>query len=1519
MNYQLTLYGNKIYKEIKIKDSFESVTIGTYKECQVSLKREAFLSDFKIEIKRRDDKFVAICDESICFKSDTAGAIGQYLYELTTQNVTSVCYTASDVPFLYMDFSMDFGALQDNYDLAITIPQGKKVVIGGISGADIYVAEKMGQGDYISLTYNGESGYCIGLEKIGQGIAVNGIPVRKKQINIPSKKFLSFYNIFFFLDGEVIRTTTSSGVQTNLPMERKDEQAKAAPYPEFIRSARQQYIMPDEKIDILPPKSEPTANARGLILTILPMLMTMAIMLLVRSMMSSNKMYALYFAAMMSAGVIVSIMNFFIDKKDLKKKKADRIVRYNDYLTKKEEQIEKLRNEERLVACKMGTSTTETLKSIESFDARLFEKEKTHKDYLTVSIGTGTIESENQISFREQEYLETDDELMNYPELIHDKYRYIEDMPIDIALKDLDAVGFVGSRSRLYQMMKNLIISLAGQHFYKDVKLILIMDEEDVELFSWVRWLRNSMDDQMIRRFLMFDEDSTKRGLEFIYSTLSQREGLANDITGKSRSMSPDYVVLVYRSEKISGHPVNEYISKARSLGFSFLFFEEREELLHRACQKRVFLSDSDYTGFIQDIEDGTRMQPFKFEHVPAEAVKRAAVKLGGAYVNEVSLESTLTKNITLYELMGIMNAYDLDLGQRWKTSKIYETMAAPLGVKSDGSVISLDIHERGHGPHGLVAGTTGSGKSEIVQSYVLSMASLFHPYEVGFIIIDFKGGGMANQFRDLPHLNGAITNIDGKEIERSLKSIKAELLKRQELFAKYDTNRIDEYIKLYKEGVTPIPLPHLILIVDEFAELKSEQPEFMKELISAARIGRSLGVHLILATQKPAGVVNEQIWSNSRFKLCLKVQDKNDSNEVLKSPLAAEIKEPGRAYLQVGNNEIFELFQSAYSGAPAQVGSIDEAREFRICQVGLDGRRSVIYEQKKGKAEGNITQLDALVNRINEYCKEQHIAKLPDICLPSLANVIPFTLDGYKPKNADITVPMGVYDDPSHQYQGIVDFDLTQDNFFIAGSAQYGKTNILMNIIRGLAERYTPSEVTIYAMDFASMILGSFKELKHMGGVVFSSDEEKVTNLFRILEKEITRRKEILSSMGLSSFASYLDAGKKELPQIVVLLDNFHAFKELYPGLEGNFLNLCREGLSMGISVVATASQSAGVGLKLMAAFSKKVPLNCNDDTDYALLLGRCRLRPNDTPGRCIVELDRELYECQTYLAFDAEKEIDRIRQIKAFIEEKNAQNKDFRGSFIPEVPKEYTDEFIKENYPDFTLGEYEVLLGINYSNTMPLSIDLKSKNLICMSGLRHKGKRNYITYMLSALNNNRDKAPVEIYILDSFEHLLEENKDLESVKLYTLIHDEINAKVQEIAKTLEERYQKMMSGDTQFIKEEPLLMILINSNDYCQSMPIGNPMLNVYRQIISRAGSLKAAVILTDMPTTAQGYSSPELVKAVYNSKNLMIFEDLRVQKVVEPPVQMLRANNKPLKPGDMFYVSEGNIGKIKTPLFK
>lgn len=317
------------------------------------------------------------------------------------------------------------------------------------------------------------------------------------------------------------------------------------------------------------------------------------------------------------------------------------------------------------------------------------------------------------------------------------------------------------------------------------------------------------------------------------------------------------------------------------------------------------------------------------------------------------------------------------------------------MGLRGQDDIVQLNLHEKAHGPHGLVAGTTGSGKSEIIQSYILSLAVNFHPHDVAFLLIDYKGGGMANLFRDLPHLLGTITNLDGAQSMRALTSIKAELKRRQRLFSEYDVNHINQYQKKYKLGEVPEPMPHLFLISDEFAELKQNQPDFMAELVSTARIGRSLGIHLILATQKPSGVVNDQIWSNSRFKLALKVADRADSQEMLRTPDAADITQSGRAYLQVGNNEVYELFQSAWSGAEYQPEKDKQGIEdHTIYAINDLGQYEILNDDLSGLEETEDirqvrTELDAVVGYIHDLVVEEGIPALPQPWLPPLSEVM--------------------------------------------------------------------------------------------------------------------------------------------------------------------------------------------------------------------------------------------------------------------------------------------------------------------------------------------------------------------------------------------------------------------------------------------------------------------------------------------------------------------------------------------------
>ena len=1514
MDFMLSIIGNKIYKEVRMDENTKKLSIGTRKDCQLRLKKDRFYSEFLINVLRRDDLYVASCSDSVYFETEDNTDIREKVTELVPGTKVKVCYTDSGIPLLILEFSFNFESVQDNFLRCIDTPVGRNYTIGGVAGSDIRINEELLSSESIVYSHLSEGLYEIDLSNSYYGIHVNGAYYNDKRFRLKNNQFFSLCGYSFFIDGDKLFTSSSFEITTKLRETIIQESNNCYKYPRFIRSARQKYLVPDEKIKVIPPQSRPQEPTKGYLLSLLPMMVSMLAMMGLRFAMGSNPLFAIYFAVFMTSSIIVSIIRFRKTKKEYKErlKKRERV--YKEYVEKKVKQIEAARAEEKLILNKMEISADVALKEIRDFDSHLFEKEKSHKDYLVVNIGQGTMQSLNQIDFNERESLEVEDEYMNYPEQIHDSYEYVSDVPVLLDLNNNNAVGVIGDRDKLYSFAQNLIISIAAQHFYKDTKIILIIDKEDVEKFAWARWIKHIEDEDTGRRYILYDSDSAKSGEEYIYNIMTQRE--------QSRAKGfTDYVVIVYRSEQISGHPINDYVSKARKLGFSFVFFEEKEELVNHDCDARIFLDASKNQGYLQSIADGTKLQSFVYPELQEDIVRAAAIKMAGVYVEEVSLETTLTKNITLFELLGIMNAYDLDLGTRWRDSKIYESMAAPLGVRSDGSTLYLDIHEKGHGPHGLVAGTTGSGKSEILQSYVLSMATLFHPYEVGFIIIDFKGGGMANQFKNLPHLNGAITNIDGKQIDRSLSSIKAELMKRQELFAKYEVNHIDDYIRLFRDNVAEVPLPHLILIVDEFAELKSEQPEFMKELISTARIGRSLGVHLILATQKPAGVVNDQIWSNSKFKLCLKVQDKNDSNEVIKSPLAAEIKEPGRAYLQVGNNEIFELFQSGYSGAPASVEGIDEQSKFDLNIVGLDGSRSTVYSQGKDGTYNADTQLDTLVKRIEEYCQEKKIEKLQDICLPPLAEIIPFpALSDAKAPTEGIVIPIGIYDDPMHQSQNVTYLNLSQENVAISGASQSGKTNLVQTIIRASAELYAPTDVTFYILDCASMTLANFKDLAHVGGVAISEEPEKVKNLIKLLAKEISKRKVILADMGLSSYSAYRDAGKRDLPQIVFVVENLIAFREYYPDYIDALIDICREGNSMGICSVMTAPQASAFNMKMLAAFSKRIVMNSNDQMDYSLLLSRCKMRPDENSGRCIIGIDRESYEAQVYLAFDAEKEIERKTNIDRFIADINGKYADHVRTGIPEVPEVYDQKYVMANFADKAKLPYHLLVGMNYADTQPVFMNLARKNLFAISGQqRHMGKKSYINYIVRALDSNKDVAPVEFYILDSYERLLEDCSTLDTVKTYTLMPSEIDEQVGNIVKELDRRKNILLSGDDNNVDNEPLIVIILNSAEYYSLVSASALTIQKYREIISKYSNFKVSIILTDVPNASVAFGATELVKLVSGQKHMLMYENIGNLKVIDLPMAFQKQNRKPLRPGEAFMFNEGDYIRIKTPLWR
>jgi S-DNA-T family DNA segregation ATPase FtsK/SpoIIIE len=661
------------------------------------------------------------------------------------------------------------------------------------------------------------------------------------------------------------------------------------------------------------------------------------------------------------------------------------------------------------------------------------------------------------------------------------------------------------------------------------------------------------------------------------------------------------------------------------------------------------------------------------------------SLRLANTELGSAADRYDLPDMLTFLEMFGVGKVEHLNALTRWRESDPVKTLEAPVGVDGLGGLFKLDLHEKYHGPHGLVAGMTGSGKSEFIIAYILSLAVCYHPHEVAFILIDYKGGGMAKSFEKLPHTAGIITNLDGAAIKRSLVSIESELKRRQAIFAaagqSTGMSNIDiyRYQRIYREGKVTEPLQHLFIISDEFAELKTQQPEFMAQLVSTARIGRSLGVHLILATQKPSGVVDDQIWSNSKFRVCLKVQERADSMDMLKRPDAAELTKTGRFYLQVGYNEFFEMGQSAWAGAPYYPAErVQSVKDHSVVVIDRNGRTLREAQLEKKKIQNPPKQLDMITAYLKETADREGICVRP-LWLPPLPELLLF--DDLRQRYNTVEKPfvlepvVGEYDDPVKQSQDLLRLPL-EGNVILYGATGSGKTTFLFTMIYALITGHAPTEVQLYLLDFAAETLRAFARAPHVGDVALLQETEKVGNLFKLLKKELDQRKKNMSNYGGDW---RMMPENMRPPALVVIINNISAFSEAYEDKEDALAYFAREGGKYGIFFMLTASGTSAVRFRMLQNFRHVLTLQLNDENDYSVVVGKTDgLTPSRSPGRGLVKLEG-VHEFQTAALTPDEGSF-------AFVQARcEALRETWQGaaaSKIPILPDTVDHEFLWEHY---------------------------------------------------------------------------------------------------------------------------------------------------------------------------------------------------------------------------------------------
>ncbi|MFB6468431.1 type VII secretion protein EssC [Cytobacillus sp. Hz8] len=1397
-------------------------------------------------------------------------------------------------------------------------------------GANEYDDVKVNQGTVDFVLIRDELGTAFKLEVYQGKVFHNFIQTKGNVLLEPGDQLYSEGMIVKIGKNDIEIIASDLFVTTKLIRLFHSEQNFNEEYPDYHRSPRIIYREPEEKKVIARPSGKPSKPSEQLARTIIPPIVMIAAFVVV-SIFQRSGIYMIMMLSMTIVTIVLSVTYYLKGLKQYRKDIKERDKSYREYLKEKTQELYKVSEEQRH-SLNYHYPNIEQLRDMAmKVNPRIYEKTMFHHDFLMYRVGLGNVDSSFAIEFSTEEFSQEKDELIRAAAKLQSQYLSLENVPIATSLVN-GPVGYIGQRPLVLEQLQLLVMQTSLFHSYYDLQFITIFPEEEKESWEWMRWLPHaSLRDINVRGFV-YHERSRDQVLNSLYQILKERKLAVDEKGNKNEKIyfSPHFIVLITDEKMILDHTVMEFFNDDPSeLGVSLVFVQDVMQSLPEHVKTVIDIRDAANGNII--LENGELVnQKFIPDHFPKgfnkEDISRALAPLNHLQ----NLKNSIPESVTFLEMYGAERVEELHIHERWARNETYKSLAVPLGLRGKEDIVYLNLHEKAHGPHGLVAGTTGSGKSEIIQSYIISLAVNFHPHEVAFLLIDYKGGGMANLFNRLPHLLGTITNLDGAQSMRALASIKAELQKRQRLFGEHNVNHINQYQKLYKLGEASEPMPHLFLISDEFAELKAEQPDFMKELVSTARIGRSLGIHLILATQKPSGVVDDQIWSNSKFKLALKVQNASDSMEMLKTTDAADIVLPGRAYLQVGNNEIYELFQSAWSGAPYRTNKDDEElMDTTIYAINDLGQYEAISEdlsglEKKEEISKVITELDAVVDYILAYTRERQIAELPRPWLPPLEERI--YLSGlhrvdYKmawdEEKKPLEVTFGLLDIPEMQAQEPLTLNLSSDGHLaVFASPGFGKSTFLQSIAMDIARQQNPERVHMYLIDLGTNGLLPLKELPHVADTILVDDEIKINKWIRRLKNELKERKQKLSKYGVANLQMYEQASGEEIPRILLLIDMIDSIAEAnYKEEFEQIINqIAREGGSAGIHMVISAGRQNAMKAPLLANIKHQISLYMIDQLESRNIVGRTELTIEEMPGRGLVKLEQPT-SFQTALPLKGE---DALEIIKGIQEEGKEMRRDWKGELpapIPMVPEviQFTD-FIKSKETKELLNRGAIPFAVDFEEVKPMELSVVNDlNTLILGDLMDSVEQTYLTLVASVSFNSH----IDLGLIDNRSARFQIYKD--NVDLYAgdeATMDQLVNRLQQLYEAREDAFREVQMATNgratlkDFLHEiRPMVVLMTDASFVIESMSLMSQA--TLAKLIETGARLGIYFVIGAMNGAIERQYD-DISSILKKQKTGVLIGRITDQNMLEVINRPYKEKN--LHPYEAYYIKNGRAEKIK-----
>ncbi len=854
--------------------------------------------------------------------------------------------------------------------------------------------------------------------------------------------------------------------------------------------------------------------------------------------------------------------------------------------------------------------------------ARLWERRRSDVDHLLVRFGVGDLPSDVRI----------DD-----PDAEQDHDRQVAwtaaGVPVTVALGEAGVLGIAGRGDLPRRLAGWAVAQLAVLQSPRDIRMVVLTDGGDAQPWEWARWLPHlrTSDDPDAPVSIGADPETVARRLGELGAVLAARKRAAADARQAAMTFrDPDLVVVLDGARRLRSMPgVVPLLADGPALGIRAICLDTDERLLPEEC-----------TAVVSETLDGLRVrrqradvvEGVRADLVPDGWCERVARSL--APIRDVgdSGEVGLPAGVRLLDLLDLDPPRADRIAARWLAGG--RTTRALVGQGLDGP-LAIDL--RTDGPHALLAGTTGAGKSELLQTLVASLAAANRPDAITFVLVDYKGGSAFKDCVRLPHTVGMVTDLDDHLVGRALESLSAELRRREHLLAAAGAKDLEDYTELSDRPGGPQPLPRLVIVIDEFASLARELPDFVTGLVNIAQRGRSLGIHLVLATQRPSGVVSPEIRANTNLRIALRVTDAGESSDVIEAPDAARISRgtPGRAYARLGHATLV-AFQSARVGGrrpgSARTGlPAPWVRELARSELGapLPAPRAVAIE------ESDDTDLAALVEALGETARSLRLPAQPSPWLPALPERLTLeaalALDGAgEPElpvggRARVAVPplaFGAVDLPARQRQEAARYDLAgAGHLSVIGAPRSGRSTALRAIAGAVARDVDPRDVHLYGVDCGNNALLPLLGLPHTGAVVTRDQPGRLARLTDRLLAEIVRRQRLLTEQGFADLREQRAAAPPDqrLPYLLVLLDRWEGFIAAFDAYDGGrlvdqWMQILAEGAGAGVKVVLSCDRTGLVG-RLSTTIDDKLVLRLADPADYASIGLPARQVPAQLP----------------------------------------------------------------------------------------------------------------------------------------------------------------------------------------------------------------------------------------------------------------------------------------------------------------